>query len=173
MCKTRNVIRILKAAHSNAETCSGLKFSTFKIGHSNKWTSMEPYQSVVEDGGKIGLSDTAVMDMMISTVQQQRRVTEQLRREAAVKRMPVSQAVNDIIKYINEHQQDDCLLVGFSSQKANPFREKSSCILLGRRKWQDKDYEHTPEWEGTHSEDSKDLWYFETRMQENEASMMA
>lgn len=79
---------------------------------------------------KIGLSDTAVMDMMISNLQQQRQVTEQLRREAAIKRISVSQAVQDIMKFISEHEQEDCLLVGFSSQKANPFREKSSCNLL-------------------------------------------
>lgn len=78
----------------------------------------------------IGLSDTAVMDMMVSTLQQQRAVTEQLRREAAIKRIPVSVAVLDIVKYINEHEQEDCLLVGFSSQKVNPFREKSSCTVL-------------------------------------------
>lgn len=79
---------------------------------------------------KIGLSDTAVMDMMISNLQQQRQVTEQLRREAAIKRISVSQAVQDIIKFITEHEQEDCLLVGFSSQKANPFREKNSCTVL-------------------------------------------
>ena len=33
-------------------------------------------------------------------------------------------------KYITDHEQDDYLLVGFSSQKANPFREKSSCSVL-------------------------------------------
>lgn len=59
-----------------------------------------------------------------------RAVTEQLRREAAIQRMPVSQAVGDIIKYVTEHEQEDCLLVGFSSQKVNPFREKSSCSIL-------------------------------------------
>lgn len=78
----------------------------------------------------IGLSDTAVMDMMVSTLQQQRAVTEQLRREAAIMRIPVSVAVADIVRYINEHEQEDCLLVGFSSQKVNPFREKSSCTVL-------------------------------------------
>lgn len=78
----------------------------------------------------IGLSDTALMDMVVSNLQQQRAVTEQLRREAAIKRVPVSQAVADIIKFISEHEQEDCLLVGFSSQRINPFREKSSCTLL-------------------------------------------
>lgn len=70
------------------------------------------------------------MDMVVSNLQQQRAVTEQLRREAAIKRLTVSQAVADIVKYIQEHEQDDCLLVGFSSQRVNPFREKSSCTLL-------------------------------------------
>jgi len=70
------------------------------------------------------------MDMMISNLQQQRQITEQLRREAAVKRIPVSQAIQDIIKYIREREMEDCLMVGFSSQKANPFREKSSCTVI-------------------------------------------
>ncbi|XP_017768961.1 PREDICTED: guanine nucleotide-binding protein subunit gamma-1-like [Nicrophorus vespilloides] len=70
------------------------------------------------------------MDMVISNLQQQRAVTEQLRREAAIRRMPVSQAVSDIVKYISDHMQDDCLLVGFSSQRINPFREKSPCTVL-------------------------------------------
>lgn len=78
----------------------------------------------------IGLSDTALMDMVISNLQQQRAITEQLRREAAIKRIPVSQAVADIIKFITEHEQEDCLLVGFSSQRINPFREKSPCTVL-------------------------------------------
>jgi hypothetical protein len=64
------------------------------------------------------------------TLQNFRAVTEQLRREAAIQRMPVTQAVSDIIKYVTEHEQEDCLLVGFSSQKVNPFREKSSCGIL-------------------------------------------
>lgn len=75
-------------------------------------------------------TNTAVMDMVITNLQQQRLVTEQLRREAALKRITVSKAVEDIMKYITEHEQEDCLLLGFSSQKSNPFREKSTCILL-------------------------------------------
>ncbi|KAL2738864.1 guanine nucleotide-binding protein subunit gamma-1 [Vespula squamosa] len=74
--------------------------------------------------------DTAVMDMVITNLQQQRMITEQLRREAAIKRIMVSKAIEDIMKYITEHEQEDCLLVGFSSQKSNPFREKSSCSIL-------------------------------------------
>jgi hypothetical protein len=67
---------------------------------------------------------------MASNLQQQRELTDQLRREAAIQRIPVSQAVNDIIQFVMDHEQEDCLLVGFSSQKVNPFREKSSCSIL-------------------------------------------
>ncbi|XP_022909359.1 guanine nucleotide-binding protein subunit gamma-1-like [Onthophagus taurus] len=70
------------------------------------------------------------MDMVVSNLQQQRAVTEQLRREAGIKRIPVSQAVEEIIKYISEHEQEDCLLVGFSNQRVNPFREKSPCTII-------------------------------------------
>jgi hypothetical protein len=73
-----------------------------------------------------------IMPVLFSSpgLQQQRAITEQLRREAAMQRLPVSQAVSDIIKYVTEHEQEDCLLIGFSSQKVNPFREKSSCSIL-------------------------------------------
>lgn len=77
-----------------------------------------------------GLSETAQMDLIANSLQQQRNMVEQLRREANIQRMPVSQACADIVKYVTEHEQEDCLLVGFSSQKVNPFREKSSCQLL-------------------------------------------
>ncbi|CAB3380046.1 Hypothetical predicted protein [Cloeon dipterum] len=58
--------------------------------------------------------------MMISSLQQQKRVTEQLRREAAIRRILVSQAATDIMKYISDHQQEDCLLVeSMSHQPVN------------------------------------------------------
>jgi len=70
------------------------------------------------------------MDIVMSNLQQQRQMNEQLRREAAIKRLNVSKAIEELMKYIMEHEQEDCLLVGFSSQKSNPFREKSSCSIL-------------------------------------------
>merc|ERR1712051_376854 len=70
------------------------------------------------------------MESMNTALQQQRLEVEQLRREAAMKRIPVSQAVEDIKAYIRDHNQEDCLLTGFASEKANPFREKTwSCDL--------------------------------------------
>ncbi|KAH9366801.1 hypothetical protein HPB48_021934 [Haemaphysalis longicornis] len=71
-----------------------------------------------------------VLVSQMSNLQQQRKIVEQLRREAGLKRMEVSAAVEDLKKYIQDHESDDYLLVGFHSQKANPFREKSSCSLL-------------------------------------------
>lgn len=68
--------------------------------------------------------------MVTTNLQQQRQITEQLRREAALKRITVSKAVEDIMKYITEHEQEDYLLVGFSSQKSNPFRERSYCTIF-------------------------------------------
>jgi len=70
------------------------------------------------------------MDMMIANLHQQQQTNEQLRREVAVRRILVSQAVQDILKYIQEHEPDDCLVKGFSSAKSNPFREKGGCTLL-------------------------------------------
>ena len=61
----------------------------------------------------------------MSNVQQQRIVVEQLRREASIKRITVSLAVEDIKKFVVDNQISDCLLVGFSSERVNPFREKS------------------------------------------------
>lgn len=66
----------------------------------------------------------------LSNLQQQRLMVEQLRREASIKRLPVSEVVEEIKQFINAHEQEDYLLIGFSSQKANPFREKSSCEII-------------------------------------------
>lgn len=59
-----------------------------------------------------------------------RILTEQLRREATIQRMPVTQAVTDIIKFITDNQSQDFLAVGFPNQKSNPFRERSTCFFL-------------------------------------------
>ena len=83
----------------------------------------------------------------IQQIQQQRLIVEQLRREAGINRISVSQvginwvenaqnpnfhtkACKDLQKFCSEHQNEDYLLKGFASQKQNPFREKSSCTLL-------------------------------------------
>ena len=59
---------------------------------------------------------------MESALQQKRLEVEQLRREAAMKRIPVSQAFEDIKKYVQDHGQEDCLVVGFQGKNSNPYR---------------------------------------------------
>ncbi|KAJ6224105.1 hypothetical protein RDWZM_002650 [Blomia tropicalis] len=66
----------------------------------------------------------------MSSLAQQRRIVEQLRREADIKRARASNAIEDLKKYVVEHESEDFLLVGFHSQKANPFREKNPCVLI-------------------------------------------
>ncbi|XP_046738345.1 guanine nucleotide-binding protein subunit gamma-1-like [Diprion similis] len=58
----------------------------------------------------------------------QLQINWQLRREAAVNRMPLSETVEDIINYIKEHEQTDCLVVGFASVELNPFHTEIPCI---------------------------------------------
>merc|ERR1711971_777774 len=90
--------------------------SNSKAGFIAIWTRKETEQSNMES--------------MNTALQQQRLEVEQLRREAAMKRIPVSQAVEDIKAYIRDHNQEDCLLTGFHGKNSNPFREKSSCEVL-------------------------------------------
>ena len=69
----------------------------------------------------------------MSHVQQQRMVVEQLRREASIKRLTVSLAVEDIMKFVVDNQISDWLLLGFSreSERENPFREKPwACQII-------------------------------------------
>ncbi|XP_065369289.1 guanine nucleotide-binding protein subunit gamma-1-like [Calliphora vicina] len=67
---------------------------------------------------------------MAANIQQQRLINEQLRREVEISRARVSESSMLMIKYMSEHENEDCLLTGFTSQKLNPFREKSSCSVL-------------------------------------------
>ncbi|XP_005179616.1 guanine nucleotide-binding protein subunit gamma-1 [Musca domestica] len=68
--------------------------------------------------------------MMAANIQQQRIINEQLRREAEIPRIRVSETCRIMMKYMADHANDDCLLNGFPSQNLNPFREKSSCSVL-------------------------------------------
>jgi len=70
-----------------------------------------------------------IMESM-SSLSQARVEVEQLRREAAIKRIPVSQVVEDIKRYILDNEDSDCLVVGFTGKNSNPFKEKSSCQVL-------------------------------------------
>ena len=63
-------------------------------------------------------------------LEQQRELVSQLRQEASIKRINVSQAIEDIKKYVMEKQCEDVLLTGFASVKQNPYWKKSKCTCL-------------------------------------------
>ncbi|CAG0891804.1 unnamed protein product [Darwinula stevensoni] len=66
---------------------------------------------------------------MMSQVQTMKKQVLQLRHEANVQRIPVSQACEDLIKYCCEHQKTDVLVTGIS-QSENPFKENKACLLI-------------------------------------------
>ncbi|KAK3591846.1 hypothetical protein CHS0354_005042 [Potamilus streckersoni] len=66
---------------------------------------------------------------MSSQIQNLQKQLAQLRQEASVQRIPVSQAIEEILKYTSQHAQDDALVVGVN-QSDNPFRDQKNCIIL-------------------------------------------
>merc|ERR1711993_160650 len=60
-------------------------------------------------------------------LEQQKELVSQLRAEATTKRINVSQAIEDLKKYVMEKQCEDVLLTGFSTAKQNPYWKKSTC----------------------------------------------
>jgi len=66
------------------------------------------------------------------SVQQARKVVEQLRVERNAPRAKTSQSINEIIRYVSEYQKDDYLLNGFPTDKLNPYRPKNQiqCMVL-------------------------------------------
>ncbi|CAD5215990.1 unnamed protein product [Bursaphelenchus okinawaensis] len=57
---------------------------------------------------------------------------EQLRHETQNKRIKVSAAANDLVKYVQDNEKEDYLMNGFPSDKMNPYRPKNSfqCQVL-------------------------------------------
>lgn len=66
----------------------------------------------------------------MSNLAAQRKLVEQLRQEAAIDRKKVSQVCKELISFCEAHQQSDVLVSGFTSQKENPFKEKSGCLVI-------------------------------------------
>ncbi|KAM5194851.1 guanine nucleotide-binding protein G(I)/G(S)/G(O) subunit gamma-10 [Mantella aurantiaca] len=62
----------------------------------------------------------------LSTMQ---RLVEQLKLEASVERIKVSQAAAELQQYCMQNACKDALLVGMPAG-SNPFREPRSCALL-------------------------------------------
>ncbi|XP_077864138.1 guanine nucleotide-binding protein G(I)/G(S)/G(O) subunit gamma-12-like [Saccoglossus kowalevskii] len=58
-----------------------------------------------------------------------RKTVNQLKMEANLERIKVSQAATDLLQYCEQNQNVDYLLIGMPASE-NPFKEKKSCILL-------------------------------------------
>ncbi|XP_078593673.1 guanine nucleotide-binding protein G(I)/G(S)/G(O) subunit gamma-5-like [Branchiostoma floridae x Branchiostoma japonicum] len=58
-----------------------------------------------------------------------KKQVEQLRREALMERVKVSQAAADLRNYTQQNAQHDGLLVGIPSSQ-NPFKESTKCNIL-------------------------------------------
>ncbi|ESO09260.1 hypothetical protein HELRODRAFT_73501 [Helobdella robusta] len=63
-------------------------------------------------------------------IQAQRQLVEQLRIEAAVHRMTVSESIAEIMKFCQQRQDEDVLMKGFPKQNDNPFKEKGGCSII-------------------------------------------
>ncbi|XP_046584561.1 guanine nucleotide-binding protein G(I)/G(S)/G(O) subunit gamma-7-like [Haliotis rubra] len=70
------------------------------------------------------------MNKLQEGLQQQRRLIDQLRCEAQITRMRVSQCIEDLVKYCDSHTEDDVLIKGFCKPSDNPFKEKGGCTIL-------------------------------------------
>uniref|UniRef100_A0A0N5B0P1 Guanine nucleotide-binding protein subunit gamma n=1 Tax=Syphacia muris TaxID=451379 RepID=A0A0N5B0P1_9BILA len=68
----------------------------------------------------------------LHSVQQARKLVEQLRREHDIQRGLVSQSATDLLRYIQDFEREDVLVTGFANDKMNPYRAKSSfqCMLF-------------------------------------------
>uniref|UniRef100_A0A8C2G8N5 Guanine nucleotide-binding protein subunit gamma n=1 Tax=Cyprinus carpio TaxID=7962 RepID=A0A8C2G8N5_CYPCA len=64
-----------------------------------------------------------------SNLSTMKRTVEQLKLEASVDRIKVSQAAADLQQYCLQNASKDALLVGVPAA-SNPFREPRSCALL-------------------------------------------
>jgi hypothetical protein len=67
---------------------------------------------------------------MSTKLEEQRKLTEQLRFEAHMDRKKVSKCCQELMEFCEAHQKADVLVSGFKSQKENPFQEKSGCYII-------------------------------------------
>ncbi|KAH3877063.1 guanine nucleotide-binding protein G(I)/G(S)/G(O) subunit gamma-7-like [Dreissena polymorpha] len=66
---------------------------------------------------------------MSSQVQNLQKQLLQLRQEANLQRIPVSEAISEILRYTTQHAHDDALVIGVA-QSENPFKDAKGCLIL-------------------------------------------
>lgn len=70
--------------------------------------------------------------MPINQVQNLQKQLAQLKEEAKVNRIPVSEAVKDLLSYISQNVHEDSLVNGIN-QSNNPFIPKSPCSIMWKK----------------------------------------
>jgi lysophospholipid acyltransferase (LPLAT)-like uncharacterized protein len=67
----------------------------------------------------------------MSTMENKQKLIEQLRTEANINRIKVSVACKDLIKYCQDHENNDVLYITWDKfHLENPFKEKQVCVTL-------------------------------------------
>lgn len=66
----------------------------------------------------------------MSSLETQRKLVKQLRVDAALPRKKLSEVCKDLVEYCQAHQKNDVLVNGFTSEKENPYKDKSGCQLV-------------------------------------------
>lgn len=67
---------------------------------------------------------------LAAELEAQKELVNQLRIEASVKPMKLSETLKSLVNDITANQERDPLFSGFKSQKDNPFKDKSACDLI-------------------------------------------
>jgi hypothetical protein len=66
----------------------------------------------------------------MSNLETQRKLVKQLRIDVVMPRKKISETCKDLIEYCTVHQVNDALVTGFTTQKENPYKDKSGCKLV-------------------------------------------
>ena len=67
---------------------------------------------------------------MSAAVETQRKLVKQLKADSKMPRKKLSETLKDLVEFIVGGQVGDPLVTGFSSQKENPYKDKSGCDLI-------------------------------------------
>ncbi|VDP88406.1 unnamed protein product [Schistosoma mattheei] len=66
----------------------------------------------------------------MSTLSEQRKLVEQPREEANMDCRPVCECEQEMIVCMRQNGEEDCLVSGFTSNKANRLQEKGGCVIM-------------------------------------------
>nr|CAG9553461.1 heterotrimeric guanine nucleotide-binding protein 3C [Nomascus leucogenys] len=101
----------------------------WEVGFPYPWksSSSNPFTLVTSRGSRIkeGMSNNST-----TSISQARKAVEQLKMEACMDRVKVSQAAADLLAYCEAHVREDPLIIPVPASE-NPFREKKFfCTIL-------------------------------------------